>query len=51
MLRDYYYNMMYVRLNTMTNRDINKVRKRVLIIVQIWQPRKPRSGKTVRLTK
>lgn len=25
------YNIMYVRLNTMTNRDINKVRKRVLI--------------------
>lgn len=25
------YNIIYVRLNTMTNRDINKVRKRVLI--------------------
>lgn len=36
MFRDDYYNIMYVMLNTMTNRDINKVRKRVLIIVQIW---------------
>lgn len=47
---NYYIIVMHLRLND-PNRVINRVRKRILVIVQIWQPRKPISGKTVSLTK